>query len=364
MGPTQAASAATVVLRAELAAGMRKIAAFELGTRHVEVCAGNDSIWAIVRRPGKGGVALRLAHCWSGCTKVAKKRPKAGELLRVNVESASGAQTVVVRSDDLALPLLRVTTTLTPRFPLLIPFYPRDLYPLGEGDDPLAAQGQVEAAQRGLNGGLCYLHIDEPAFGSVLYFQNLTALNGYFVATGTTPDGAVGGRWPELGYLPPSPPQSETPPTNPLPAGVATTVSDAIVVFHDGAACDEQDSARRFVQMLAAAYRQLETPSTLYRDWVGRADRTLRDLQEAPEATIRHYGKTYIHPYTASEYPDIMVQMSIISALRNYAAWIGSDIPFCKTLEDGLDKFHDPEFETMRRYLPNTGQGQGQARGR
>jgi len=350
-----AASAATVGLRAELAKGMRQIAAFDLGIRHVEVCAGHDSIWAIVRRRGKGGVALRIAHCWGGCTKVTKKRPKAGELLRLDVESAAGTQTVVLRSDDLALPLLRTTTTLTPRVPLLIPFYPRDLYPLGEGDDPLAAVGQVEAAQRGLNSGLCYFHVDQPAFGSVLYFQNLTALNGYFAATGTTPDGAVGGQWPELGYLPPSPPQSETPPTNPLPAGVATTVSDAIVVFHDEAACDEQDSGRRFLQMLGAAYRQLEAPSTEYRDWIARADKTLHDLQTAPEATIHHYGKTYIHPYTGTEYPDIMVQMSIISALRNYADWSGHAIPFCQTLEDGLDKFHDRDLKTMRRYLPNVG---------
>ena len=64
--------------------------------------------------------------------------------------------------------------TLTPTAPLLVPFHPRDLYPLGLNDDPLAARGRVEAAQRGLNSGLTYFHLDEPAFGSVLYFQNLT----------------------------------------------------------------------------------------------------------------------------------------------------------------------------------------------
>lgn len=232
---------------------------------------------------------------------------------------------------------------------------PRDLYPLGDGDDPMTADGQVEAAQRGLNTGLSYFHLDRPAFGSVLYFQNLTALNDYFAATGTKPDAAVGGEWPEIGYLPPTPPQSGTPPTNPLLAGKPVTMSDAILVFHDDAACDEQGSARRFLQMLGAAYRQLEVPETEYRDWVWRADKTLRDLETAPEATIRHYGHTYIHPYTAAEYPDIMVQMSIISALRNYATWTGQSIPFCKKLEDGLEKFHDRALKTMRRYLPNVG---------
>ncbi len=355
MGRARAASAATISLGVELAKGMRPIARLAFGTRSIEVAAGHDSVWAIIRRGGGGGLALRVAHCWGGCTKVAKLRAPADTLLRLRVDSPTGKQIVTFRSDDLQLPVLRVTTTLTPSTPLLIPYFPRDLYPLGSGDDPMTASGRVEAAQRGLNSGLLYLHLDKPAFGSVLYFQNLTALNDYFQATGTTPDSAVGGEWPELGYLPPTPPQSGTPPTNPLPAAVEVTMSDAILVFHDEAAADEQDSARRFLQMLGTAYRQLDAPATTYRDWVSRCDRTLHDLEHAPEATVRHYGHTYIHPYTAAEYPDIMVQMSVISALRNFAAWTQRDVPFCEKLEAGLEKFHDRQLKTMRRYLPNVG---------
>lgn len=355
MGRATAASAATVSLAAELKKGMRRIAELKLGARSVEIATGKDSVWAIIRQAEKGGVALRVAHCWGGCSKVAKQRRKRGELLRLQIHSPIGTQTVVLRSDDIELTLLRVTTTLTPSVPLLIPYFPRDLYPLGADDDPMAADGVVEAAQRGLNAGLIYFHLDEPAFGSVLYLQNLTALNDYFAATDTKPDGAVGGEWPELGYLPPTPPQSGTPPTNPLPAGTPVTMSDAILAFHDETACDEQDSARRFLQLLGAAYRQLEAPETEYRDWVWRADKTLRDLETAPEAMISHYGHPYIHPYTDAEYPDVMVQMSIISALRNYSAWAGKDIPFCDALEKGLEKFHDPGLKTMRRYLPNVG---------
>ena len=284
-----------------------------------------------------------------------RQRKRAGELLRLRVDSAIGPQIVVVRCDDIELSVLRVTTTLTPDAPLLIPHFPRDLYALGKDDDPLEAVGRVEAAQRGLNSGLCYFHLDEPAFGSVLYFQNLTALNDYFVATETKPDGAVGGKWPELGYLPPTPTQIGTAAIKPLPAGEPVTLSDAILVFHDDPACDEQDSARRFLQLLGAAYRQLEPPPTHYRDWVERSEMTLRDLRTSPSAFIRHYGHTYIHPYTAAEYPDVMVQMAIISPLRNYAAWTGHDIPFCDALERGLEKFHDRELGTMRRYLPNVG---------
>lgn len=353
-----AASAAVLGLRAELRKGMRPIAMLVLGERSVEVMAGTDSVWAIIRRGGRssdGGVALRIAHCWGGCSRLRRSRKPKGALLALTIDSAIGVQAVVLRSDRDALETLRVTNVLTPAEPLLIPFFPRDVYLLGPGDDPLLAEGRVEAAQRGLNSGLSYFHLDTPAFGSVLYFQNLTALNDYFTATRTTPDGAVGGEWPEIGYLPPTPPQSGTPPTDPLPAGKPVTMSDAILVFHDDAACDEQDSARRFLQLLGAAYRQPDAPTTEYRDWVWRADKTLHDLETAPAATIRHYGHSYIHPYTASEYPDVMVQMTIISALHNYATWKNAPVPFMGKLAKGLDKFHDRTLKTMRRYLPNVG---------
>ncbi|MGN6620553.1 MAG: hypothetical protein ACTHKR_05765 [Sphingomonas sp.] len=355
MGQTSAASAATISLGEELGKGMRRLAQFDIGDRLVEVAAGRDSIWAIIRRAGRGGLALRLAHCWGGPAKVKRRRRKHDERLRLSVESAVGTQTIVLRSDDIEFASLRAITTLTPTSALLVPFLPRDLYPLDDRDDPLTSAGQVEAAQRGLNSGLCYFSFDKPAFGSVLYFQNLSALNDYFVATGTKPDGAVGGEWPELGYLPPTPPQSGTPPTRPLPAGKPVTMSDAILVFHDDAARGEQDSARRFLQLLGTAYRQLDAPETDYRNWVERADRTLRDLETAPDATIGHYGHIYVHPYTAAEYPDIMVQMSIISALRDYATWRKQDIAFGRKLEAGLDKFYDRDLKTMRRYLPNVG---------
>jgi hypothetical protein len=62
--------------------------------------------------------------------------------------------------------------------------------------------------------GLVYLRDRRAGFGDVLYFQNLTAMNDYYRATKTKPDGAVGGDWPELGYLLPTPTRAE-PPTEP-----------------------------------------------------------------------------------------------------------------------------------------------------
>jgi hypothetical protein len=348
-------SAAVLALRAELAAGMREIATFAAAECKISICEGRDAVWAIVRRSCSGGLAVRAAHCPGGPSRIKRVKREPGDVLRLEIDSAIGRQIVCFSHAMAGLSTLRIRSDLTPAAPLVVPFLPRDVYPLGKGDDPVRAEGRVEAAQRGLNSGLIYFHLDEPAFGTVLYFQNLTALNDYFLATKTKPDGAVGGEWPELGYLPPTPPQSGTPPVDPLPAGKAVTLSDAILVFHDAAACNEQDSALRFLQMSGAAYRLIDRPATEFRDWVGRAEQTLDDLQTAPQATIRHYGHTYVHPYTDAEYPDIMVQMSLISSIRDFAAWSKVPVAFEEELSAGLAKFHDTKLGTMRRYLPNVG---------
>ncbi|MEN2786770.1 hypothetical protein ACFOKI_01275 [Sphingomonas qilianensis] len=321
-----------------------------VGELDVELCAGDDSLWVFVRRPGKGGVALRAAYL-AGPFTWKKARAAPGELARVTLSSALGAHVVILRTSNDTLEHLRVTVTLTPAAPLLLPFVPRDLYPLDVQDDPLGAHGTIEATQRRLNTAFVYFRLDQPAFGNVLYLQNLTALNDYFVATRTTPESVVGGEWPELGYLPPP----ATSPDHPLPAGEMVTLSDAILVFRHDAPPHERESARQFLQMLGVAYRMLELPHVGYRDWIDRAERTLRDLDQAPEATIAHYGHRYVHPYTAAEYPDIMVQMSLIATIHDWGKWSGVPHPLEAAFKAGLEKFYDPKLKSLRRYLPNVG---------
>jgi hypothetical protein len=327
---------------------------FALGELDAEVRTTHDSVFVMVRRQGRGGVALRAAYL-IGAFECTALKPRPCETARLSVTSALGRHTIVVSAPTSASESVRVTTTFTPASPMLIPFAPRDLYPLDEQDDPLGAVGRVEAKQRGLNAGVVYLHLDEPDFGDVLYFQNLTASNDYYRATGTTPNRAVGGTWPELGYLLPTAKTGIHASDHALQAGVEVTLSDAILVFRHDAPHQERETARRFLQMLGVAYRTIELPEVVYRDWVDRAERTLRDLDEAPEATIEHYGHRYVHPYTNAEYPDIMVQMSIVAAIHDWGKWSGTPHPLEADFKAGLDKFYDPELRSLRRYLPNVG---------
>ena len=209
-----------VLLREQLRDGtMRELGRLTLGGRSIALCAGHDAIWVIVRRKDQGGLALRAAFLPAGYRDARLVRKRAGEAARIEVESGLGIHRIAMVLDEGAIPVLRVRTSVEPSAPLLTSFVPRDLYPLDAQGDPLGARGTVEAAQRGLNSGAIYFRLEEPEFGSVLYFQNLTALNPYFRETGTKPDGAVGGVWPEIGYLPPTPPQRERRRWIPCPRG-------------------------------------------------------------------------------------------------------------------------------------------------
>lgn len=360
LSPDVKVSPYVVSLREELRDGsLKRLGRFPVGDLDAEVCQGRDSVWCLIRREGRGGLALRTAYVQGASFTCRKVAPEADEALRIEVTSMLGTHRVCFRTTGSDLHRLHAKTTFTPAAPMRLPYLPHDLYPLDENDDPTRAKGNVEAAQRGVNSGLVYFRFDEPDFGSVLYFQNLTSLNPYFEATGTKPDSVVGGQWPELGYLPPTPENQDVDQPGELPANQETTLSDAYIVLRDWAGNSEQEMGRQFVQMLSVAYQGLDHPAVEYRDWVGRAQRTLTDLKRAPQARCRQYGNLYVMPYPDGEYPDVMVQLSVIAALNDWGKWTGKPDPLQAELMKGVARFYDPQAKTLRRYLPNVGEKQG-----
>ena len=325
---------------------------WSLGEFNLFAHQGRDAFWIVIRRGEQaGGVVVRTFPIMGAYQLTPIAVDGNGGAWRI--ETHSGIYTVKLRllPDD----TLRMTTTLTPSSDLLVAFWPRDLYVLDENDNPVGAKGHVEAAQRGLNGGYCYLSMKEPEFGNVLYLQNLSALADFFAATQTTPDGVVGGQWPELGYQPPSAPLAKQPPANPLKAGIEVTISDAFLAFSAGCGKSEFETARTFVEKLAGIYTHFDRPSTQVRDWVWRAEKTLNDLRISPKATLQNYGCRYIFPYTDSEYPDSMVQMSVLTTLWEYERAYCLEPAFSTELSTGMRHFFDEKLRTLRRYLPNVG---------
>lgn len=341
----------TVAVHRDFSEKLPVIETFHLGALTIEACPGRDTLWIVVRRPGQGAIALRTSP-WPGPYKLKLLRRNEISALWEN-EASVGKWTIELELLEDAV--LRLKVTLVPAYDLLLTFWPRDLFVLDNKDSPLGAHGQVEAAQRGVNGGICYFCFSEPNFGNVLYAQNFSVLNDFFRQTGTKPDGVVGGEWPELGYQPPTGPMANNPPIKPLKQGREVVVSDALLTFSKDCTQNEINSARKFIEMVATIYPYLNRHQPHYHDWLDRAKRTMKDLRAGGDVTIEHYGHTYLHPYVGAEYPDSMVQMTVLASLVEYERQWGMDNTLSKELAAGIGRFYDKKLKSIRRYLPNVG---------
>jgi hypothetical protein len=326
------------------------IARAQQGGLDIEVRLEQESLWIIMRRNAEGGLALRMPLFSHDCE--CRPLTVGNALAAIECKGSLGTARLVLTGEPFGLEQMRATYRFKPAQDLAIEWLPRDLVPFDADGNAAATQGTVEAAQRKMNTGLLYFTLERPAFGKVLYLQNYTALNDYFNATGSKPESAVGGNWPELGYRPPV--DAETGKAV-LPKGRELTLYDTILSVRAYPQNGEADSAWQFLDMIGAVYHDLTPPEPAFHDWAQRAERTVADLESAPDARIRHYGHTYFHPYTASEYPDAMVQLAIGSALDDWSRWRGERHPLLDEIMAGLDKFYDPKLKTLRRYLPNVG---------
>lgn len=331
---------ATAVAVAEALLDRRKLCDLKAGPIQVEVCRAGNAVWALFSRGGEQ-VAWRLAHFW-GATIEVNCQSVSDESCSIEISSTLGVQMVEVRKICDEPSCFQARVDLESKEPIVVSHSFRDLYLLTDAGVP---KGSAHATQRGLNAGLVHLRFE--GFGSVFYFQDFTELQDYFRAVECGPEGAVGGRWPEFGYAAPINTESS------LPAG-KLTLSNSFLCLEPVEPKDPLAVCEQFNRSLACIYLSLNRPETEFYDWPARAKRTLKDLQD--ERVIRRdYGSTYLRPYTDAEYPDSMVQMSLIAALVGYGQWRKRRVPLADKLIPGMNRFYDSKLKTLRRYLPNVG---------
>lgn len=245
----------------------------------IELVHHNTDVWVVFRSDEDGGIALR-APLFTASATVTRKRQK-DCLIAWEAHSDIGRFTGQLTAEKTGLAQFAYRVRFTPALTVHLPYFPRDLIPFDQAGNPQTTRGSIEAKQRKLNTGLCYLELERPKLGKLLYVQNLTALNPYFLATGTKPESVVGGEWPVLGYLAPTQPDDRS---AAIPAGQETVLYDTHLVFRRKAEEDEAESAWQFLDMLGAIYRTLDKPRTVRRPWIERSRHTLRDLARSPKA--------------------------------------------------------------------------------
>ncbi|HET6595236.1 MAG TPA: hypothetical protein VFG81_06415 [Anaerolineales bacterium] len=310
-----------------------------------EIVEGTQSLWIVARFPAGGEVAFRAAYCPDGKLEIDEiEQTDTGIELQISSTVGGFRTTLAFPRPD--RPMLHYKTSITPVAPLVIPFWPRDVIPLGKQEDMTDSEGVIYTKQVGPRSGLVYFSLTRPRGGAVFYFQNLTSLNDYCKQTETSLSDVVGGEWPELGLALPATTEKT------IEADRETVISDAYVVFSPKAPRDDLEMAEQFLDSLAQVFLALPRNETEYVHWPEIAEKSLRDLEnEKCVSEVR--GRRYLNAYVADydNPPESMVQLTALLPLLEYEEWAEENIPFTQELLGGLPKFFDNDAKVLGRWL-------------
>jgi hypothetical protein len=313
-----------------------------------EVYLIDDSCWLVAAWPKGNRIAFRLAYSPNDELKVKKVLEKDRQVT-FKIGSLLGEYEAIVQMPPDDSPVLRLTTTLKTAVPILFPYWPRDIVPLGAASSDVLAEGEIKVSQVGTRSGQLYFSLTQPKAGSVLYLQNLTALSDYNQDTETSAGNTVGGEWPEIGFaLPP------TLKNKSLAADKNYVLSDAFIAFSEEVPSNEPAMVRQYLDLLSAVYLALPKPATTYQPWPKILQKGLTDLQESPgcwnQVDGHHYLNAYVCDYATP--PEIMVQLAVLLPLLDYVEWNDSQLAVMKKIKDGLPAFYNKDLGTIMRWHP------------
>jgi hypothetical protein len=213
--------------------------------------------------------------------------------------------------------------------------------------------------------GLVYLYEGAILDSTVFYYQDLTALNGYFAASHTAPmgdafptplqrlpSGIVGLKDRFLGLVLPGARLAA------LPIGATTVVSEGYVALTTGQPTDEPAVAQRFLQDLAAVYRRIKRPETELVDWRGLAQRTAHDLLD-PRNWVEVGDQSFLRSYVNDDRttPELIAQLDVLTSLRDYQSRYGSDVTtssLAERLSGSLSYFYSAEAGAVVNWPPSS----------
>lgn len=311
-----------------------------------QFCNTGDSVWVTAQWPDGGKVAFRTAFGLNSNFEVNNLLDDENVVV-LQLSNKIGKYEVRLQFPEADKTIFHYTTTFQPNFPILIPFWPRDIIPITTNGQIQNTSGKIHVSQEGTRSGLLFASFTKPKTGSFLYFQNLTALSQYGEATETSLGNTVGGNWPEIGF---QLPVAE----HPLPEK-KFVVSDAYVNLTAAIPSDEIEISKSFLEHLSQIYAVMPKPETNYNDWQHISESALNDITNNKGCWSYASSHPYLNAYL-SDYetpPEIMVQLSVLHAVTEYAKWTGKKYTVTKDIKNGLQAFYDPELQTISRWLPS-----------
>jgi hypothetical protein len=306
-----------------------------------------DSLWIRVKWPAGGEIAFRLAFAMNSSF-IHPRITEAEDGLLITASTRLGSFRVNITFPESEKNVFRYTTTFRAAFPMLIPYWPRDIIPLTQEGQIENTSGRIHAHQEGGRSGQLFFSYTKPETGTVFYFQNLTAMSAYCDASETTLTNSVGGQWPEIGF------QFPVNINKPVPANTEFIISDAFVFLSEVIPEKDYDIAEQYLDNLAAVYRLLPKPDTEFHDWPDIAQKALDSLDQNKACWRQTEGTPYLTAYlgdykTPSE---IMVQLAVLLPLQEYLEWTEERHRVFDELNTGLGAFYDKKIKCIVRWLP------------
>jgi hypothetical protein len=313
----------------------------------LKIYNAGDSIWLTADWPETGSIALRLAFGMNSDFERTAVT-KAGDNIIVSASTRLGNYTINLSFPKSEPAAFRYTTTFTASFPLLIPFWPRDIVPLTVDGNVQNTSGIIHAKQVGARSGQLFFSMTKPKNGSVFYFQNLTEMSTYCDATETSLSESVGGEWPEIGF------QFPINRNKPVPAGIEYTISDAFVILDENIPEKDYELTTQFLNYLAVIYSLLPKPEPTYHDWQSIADNVIKGLHNSKACWTVVNNFPYLNAYAGDyETPaEIMVQLAVLLPLHEYLAWSDKKHPLYDDLDKDLAAFYDQRVKSIVRWHP------------
>ena len=306
-----------------------------------------DSIWLTASWPDGGRIAFRLAFGMNSDFYEATVTDVNDNIL-ITTSTRLGKYTITLSFPETDPAVFRYTTTFKAVFPILIPFWPRDIVPLTLDGRIENTTGIIHTHQVGTRSGHLFFSMTRPKNGSVFYFQNLTAMSPYCEASETSLAETVGGSWPEIGFK--FPVNSE----KPIPADVEFTISDAFVILDENIIKDDAEVTSQFLNNLGVLYPHITKPETAYQDWQAIAEKVLPQLHLNKGCWTMVKNSPFLNAYVGDyETPsEIMVQLAVKLPLHEYLTWSGTTHPLFDDLNEGLTDFYDERISSIVRWHP------------
>jgi hypothetical protein len=234
--------------------------------------------------------------------------------------------------------LIHLRTDVTTKRPTRIAdAVPELQFVTGHTYRPTQGQNTLYKQQNGQEAPLVYLYNAEMDT-TLLYFQNLTALNPYLNYVTGDPRATVRLDAAGLGFRRP---------LGTVPGNVTFTINDAFLWLSPGRPKDDVACAKQFVQAISLIYDRLEKPATLYTDWpLEVAPKTAHDLLD-PINGIETRGTRLLKSYVGSPQrePESLCNLDVLLSAQKYARTFGADPNLARLIADikrGLPNWYVP----------------------